>query len=305
LDAYLTQHKPNMVVVQGDTTSSFCAALSAFYRRIHVAHIEAGLRTGNRYLPFPEETNRVLTSRLANSHFAPMESARQNLLREGIAAADIWVTGNTGIDALHWAIEIIRKAPPWIEGLPATLQPTGARNRPPLVLVTAHRRENQGTRLEGLCRTIEAMGTTLPDVHFVYPVHANPNVRQTVDRLLRSSPRANIHVIEPLSYLEFVAMMDRATLLLTDSGGIQEEAPSLDKPVLLMRDTTERPEAVEAGGVKLVGADPHTIIAEVRTLLTNQAIYRTMAEAANPYGDGRACERIAAVLNERISSPSY
>ncbi len=288
IDAYLAEYQPNMVIVQGDTTTVFCAAMAAFYRRIPIGHVEAGLRTWNKSSPFPEETNRVLTTRIADLHFAPTSMSRHNLLREGVEDRNIFVTGNTVIDALHMVMDKAKKEPPIVPGLPADLM-NGQKERP-LVLITGHRRENFGRSLIDICEAISTLAKRFNDTTFVYPVHLNPNVREPVFRLL--SNINNIYLIEPLSYLPFVALMNRATLILTDSGGVQEEAPSLGKPVLVMRDTTERPEAVDAGTVILVGTDKSTIIDNVTTLLTDKTVYDTMATAINPYGDGRACGRI-------------
>lgn len=300
IDDYLEAAKPELVVVQGDTTTVFCAALCAFYRGIPVGHVEAGLRTYNKWSPFPEEINRVLTTRVGDLHFAPTETARQNLLREGVDQGQIVVTGNTVIDALLIAIEQVRARPPHVAGLPEFLQPGTAEGNPPLVLITGHRRENFGDGFENICRAIATLARRFPDTHFVYPVHLNPNVREPVGRLLGAVARdggistGNVHLIDPLGYLPFVAMMDRATVVLTDSGGVQEEAPSLGKPVLVMRDTTERPEAVEMGTVKLVGTNEEAIVEGVSTLLTDKDAYAAMANAVNPYGDGKACGRIVA-----------
>lgn len=304
LDSYLAGTKPDLVLVQGDTTTVFAATLAAFYRRVPVGHIEAGLRTGNLQSPWPEELNRVLTSRMASLHFAPTPGNRRNLRREGIPASAITVTGNTVIDALFLALARVRKTPPVIPGLPAALQPSGA-GRPPssrLVLITGHRRENFGKGFENICRAIAELSQRFPSVHFVYPVHLNPNVREPVMRLLRHADHTrtgaktrsfpNVHLIEPLDYLAFVALMDRAELVLTDSGGVQEEAPSLGKPVLVMRDTTERPEAVTAGTVKLVGTARQSIVAKTAALLGSTGLYRRMSQAHNPYGDGQATPRI-------------
>ena len=309
IDDYLQASQPDMVIVQGDTTTVFCAALCAFYRNIPVGHVEAGLRTFNKRSPFPEEINRVLSTRLADLHFAPTQTARQNLLREAVPEGSIFVTGNTVIDALLFAVERIRKNPPAVDGLPDYLQPGRVRtgiDLPPLVLITGHRRENIGRGFENICRAIAGLAERFPDAHFVYPVHLNPNVREQVNRLLGTTSlqpggrtmdvKKNIHLIEPLGYLPFVAMMDRATVVLTDSGGVQEEAPSLGKPVLVMRDTTERPEAVEMGTVKLVGADAEAIADNVTALLTDKEAYNVMANAVNPYGDGKACGRILAAI---------
>jgi UDP-N-acetylglucosamine 2-epimerase (non-hydrolysing) len=300
VDQYLAEHRPEMVLVQGDTTTVFCAALASFYRRIPVGHVEAGLRTGNKWSPFPEEINRVLTSRLADFHFAPTETARRNLLCEGVSDERIHVTGNTVIDALRIAIEKVRTAPPSVLGLPDFLQPgrngdgdTTAR----MVLITGHRRENFGPGFENICRAIATLTDRFPDVHFVYPVHLNPNVREPVFGILGRAAYRTVHLLDPLDYLCFVALMDRATLILTDSGGVQEETPSLGKPVLVMRDTTERPEAVQAGTAKLVGTDVAAIVGGVSELLTDPGAYARMANAVNPYGDGHACERILRALN--------
>ncbi len=299
LDAYFGAQKPDLVLVQGDTTTVFCAALTAFYHRIPIGHVEAGLRTGNLQSPWPEEANRVLSSRLVSIHFAPTETSRQNLLHEHVAPESIFVTGNTVIDALFIALEKVRATPPEIPGISAgTLASWGSA---PVVLITGHRRENFGPGFESICQAIATLAAEFPQVHFVYPVHLNPSVREPVARILRPAAGVgaqNIHLIEPLPYLPFVALMNRATLILTDSGGVQEEAPSLGKPVLVMRDTTERPEAVAAGTVKLVGADAAKIIAETRTLLNDRAAYERMARAINPYGDGRAVERIEKVCVE-------
>ena len=283
-------------MVQGDTTTVFCAALSAFYHHIPIAHVEAGLRTFNLYSPWPEEANRVLTSHLADLHFAPTATSRENLLKEGIRAERIFVTGNTVIDALFIALEKIKTSPPDIPGLPHDLTRPGSKK--PLILITGHRRENFGEGFENICRAISELSERFPDVAFVYPVHLNPNVRKPVFKIL--SGRENIHLIEPLGYLPFVALMNRSTLVLTDSGGVQEEAPSLGKPVLVMRDTTERPEAVAAGTVKLTGTDKEAIVESVVTLLTDEKAYSAMATTVNPYGDGNATDRILTVCTRYL-----
>ncbi len=256
IDDYLAEYQPDMVIVQGDTTTVFCASLAAFYRRIPVGHVEAGLRTWNKLSPFPEEINRVLTTRIADLHFAPTHVSRDNLIREGVDAKNIFVTGNTVIDALKIALDQVRKKPPLIPGLPIYLMEGQKEN--PLVLITSHRRENFGRSFINICEAIATLADRFRDTAFVYPVHLNPNVHEPAFRLL--SGIDNIYLIEPLGYLPFVALMNYAKLLLTDSGGVQEEAPSLGKPVLVMRNTTERPEAVDAGTVKLVGTDKKTII---------------------------------------------
>jgi UDP-N-acetylglucosamine 2-epimerase (non-hydrolysing) len=287
VDGFLARERPALVIVQGDTTTTFCAALAAFYNRVPVAHVEAGLRTGNLDAPWPEEANRLLTTRLTLLHFPPTETSRRNLLAEGVPADRIHVTGNTVIDALLLARDRVRARPPALPGLPADL----LEGRRPLVLITGHRRENFGSGFEAICRAIAELAGRFPDVSFVYPVHLNPNVRAPVQRILGAAG-GNVHLTEPLSYLPFVALMDRATLLLTDSGGIQEEAPSLGKPVLVMRDRTERPEAVEAGTARMVGTDARAIVAETSRLLTDPTAYAAMARAHNPYGDGRAAGRV-------------
>jgi len=292
LDQYLSTERPHLVIVQGDTTTAFCGALAAFYHHIPVGHVEAGLRTGDMNAPWPEEANRVLVSRIAELHFAPTEKAKQNLLAEAVAPDKIWVTGNTVIDALFLALEKVKAVPPEIPGLnPSAL---GLSNTSPLVLITGHRRESFGPGFESICRAIAELAARFPNVQFVYPVHLNPNVREPVGRILgtQGKPTKNIHLIEPLSYLPFIALLERCTLVLTDSGGIQEEAPSLGKPVLVMRDKTERPEAIEAGTVRLVGTDFNAIVDETSRLLTDHAAYDQMARAINPYGDGKATGRI-------------
>ena len=337
LDQCIARERPNLVLVQGDTTTVFCASMAAFYQRTPVAHLEAGLRTGDLQAPWPEEANRVLTSRLASLHFAPTDSARENLLREGVSARDIVVTGNTVIDALFLAMDKIELDPPTIPGLPGFLQPIGSYigATPRIVLITGHRRESFGRGFEDICHSIADLARRFPDVHFVYPVHLNPNVQEPVFRILgarnngtgsgvanlgstrsqagHANKTHNIHLIEPLSYLPFVSLMSRCTLILTDSGGIQEEAPSLGKPVLVMRDATERPEAVIAGTVHLVGNVPEKIIAEVTDLLNNPAAYAKMSHAHNPYGDGHAAPRVVRACqryfedqqHELVSAASY
>lgn len=292
IDEYLSSEKPDIVMVQGDTTTVLAGAIAAFYHHIPVAHVEAGLRTWNMESPWPEEANRVLTTRLSRWHFCPTENNKRNLLREGIAEDRIHVTGNTVIDALLIAKGMVRKNPPVIDGLPEGLMDSRER----MVLITGHRRENFGVGFDHICTAIRKLAIRFPDVHFVYPVHLNPHVREPVARILGGASRMNIHLIAPQGYLPFVALMDRASMILTDSGGVQEEAPSLGKPVLVMRDTTERPEAVCAGTVKLIGTDSMTIEENVAQLLTNELSYAEMAHAVNPYGDGTAVARILNVL---------
>jgi UDP-N-acetylglucosamine 2-epimerase (non-hydrolysing) len=290
IDQYLTQDKPDLVLVQGDTTTVFCASLASFYHKIPIGHIEAGLRTGNMMSPWPEEANRVLTTRLTELHFAPTDVSRDNLLKETIASDKITVTGNTVIDALFTVVEKVRKEQPEVPGLDKAKLASWAGRK--VVLITGHRRENFGGGFESICLAIRDLAQSFPNVEFVYPMHMNPNVREPVNRILGTATGANVHLIEPLPYLPFVWMMDRANVILTDSGGVQEEAPSLGKPVLVMRDTTERPEAVAAGTVKLVGTDHAKIVDGVTTLLSNPAAYQAMSRAHNPYGDGKATGRI-------------
>ena len=292
IDEYLAEEKPNVVMVQGDTTTVLAGALAAFYHHIPVAHVEAGLRTWNMESPWPEEANRVLTTRLAKWHFCPTENNKANLLKEGVPEKDIYVTGNTVIDALLMAKEKVNETPPLIEGLPTDLMASDER----VVLITGHRRENFGEGFENICTAIRNLAELFPETHFVYPVHLNPNVREPVGRILGHHCGKNVHLIEPQSYLPFVALMNRAYLILTDSGGVQEEAPSLGKPVLVMRDTTERPEAVTAGTVKIVGTTRESIESESIRLLTDEKEYAKMKMAVNPYGDGLAVKRICGIL---------
>lgn len=287
----LRQWRPDWLLVHGDTTTTFAAALGAYYERVAVGHVEAGLRTGNIYSPWPEEMNRRLAGSLASLHFAPTGGARENLIREGVAPETINVTGNTVIDALLQVVGRIRDDEGLKERFARQFAFLDARKR--LVLVTGHRRENFGAGFERICRALRQLAVR-GDVEIVYPVHLNPNVQEPVRRMLGDLPR--VHLIEPLDYLPFVYLMDRSHLIITDSGGVQEEAPSLGKPVLVMRDTTERPEAVEAGTVKLVGTDEAAIVRETIHLLDDRAAYERMAHAHNPYGDGVAGRRIARIL---------
>lgn len=288
LDAALTEYQPDCVVAQGDTTSVMAASLAAFYRRIPFVHVEAGLRTGNMLAPWPEELNRRVASLVTALHCAPTDRAADNLRKEGVSAETIHVTGNTVIDALLWAAGRERNQNrPWRQKY-ATL---GDRR---MVLITGHRRENFGDGMEQMCRAILILAKRFPETEFVYPVHLNPNVRQPVQRLLAGL--ANIHLCEPAPYPEFVWLMDRSTLILTDSGGVQEEAPSLRKPVLVMRETTERPEAVDAGAVELVGTDVARIVDRTSCLLTDQVAYAAHQIDHSPYGDGHAAERIVDLM---------
>jgi UDP-N-acetylglucosamine 2-epimerase (non-hydrolysing) len=282
LEPVLDRERPDCVVVQGDTTTTFCGALAAFYKGIPVAHVEAGLRTGDLRQPFPEEMNRVLTTRLAAVHFAATESAAENLRREGVDSGNIFVTGNTGIDAV---LSVLGTLPPFAPGNTT-------------ILVTAHRRESFGQGFLGICRALRRLAER---VEIIYPVHPNPNVQAVVNEHLRGVP--NIKLIEPVDYVAFVDLMRRATILLTDSGGVQEEGPSLGKPVVVMREKTERPEAVEAGTARLVGTDEDSIVAEVFRLLDDPEEYARRARIHNPYGDGQASARIRDALAARFSAP--
>ena len=299
----LKKTKPDVVLVHGDTTTSTAAALAAFYQQIPVGHVEAGLRTHNIYSPWPEEMNRQLTGRMASYHFAPTELSRDNLLVEGIATDRIFITGNTVIDALQQVVtrvkgnadlrnEVSRKLLQF--GYDVNRLEAGRR----LVLITGHRRENFGEGFLNICRAIQTLSKRFPEVDFVYPMHLNPNVRKPIREIFGDNlgGLGNLFFIEPLEYLQFVTLMDRSSIVLTDSGGIQEEAPGLGKPVLVMRDTTERPEAVKAGTVKLVGTDYNQIVDNVEKLLTDNAAYAEMSRANNPYGDGKACSYIADAL---------
>lgn len=292
LKSVLAAWRPDLILVHGDTSTTMAAALAAFYQRIPVGHVEAGLRTGNLFSPWPEEANRRLVGALACWHFAPTETARNNLLREGVSYNNIHVTGNTVIDALLQVRDRIQDG----TELQAEFHDHFGflREDARLILVTGHRRENFGAGFERICEALVRIAQENPDVQVLYPVHLNPNVQEPVRRILGNI--GNVYLIPPQDYLPFVYLMNRSTLILTDSGGIQEEAPSLGKPVLVMRDTTERPEAVAAGTVKLVGTDPDLICREVTTLLNDQASYEMMSHAHNPYGDGRACEQILQVL---------
>lgn len=293
----LDDFAPDIVLVHGDTTTSMAASLAAFYRQIPVGHVEAGLRTYNMLSPWPEEMNRQVTDRMCTYYFAPTEKSRQNLLRENVDATKIHVTGNTVIDALLMAVDIIEKKPHIKTAIEDELRDKGyAMGNRPYILVTGHRRENFGEGFLNICKAIRQIAEEHPEMDIVYPVHLNPNVQKPVYELLSGTP--NIYLIKPLDYLPFVYAMQHSTLLLTDSGGVQEEAPSLGKPVLVMRETTERPEAVEAGTVRLVGTDVAAIVGNVQELLHDPEVYRKMSESYNPYGDGHACERIVDALRK-------
>ena len=299
----LKEVHPDIVLVHGDTTTSTAAALAAFYQQIPVGHVEAGLRTHNIYSPWPEEMNRQITGRIAQFHFAPTPLSKQNLLDEHVKEEQITVTGNTVIDALYMVVDKIKQNKALDAELEAVLKQAGyGVNRltggKKLVLITGHRRENFGDGFISMCKAIQALTQKYPDVDFVYPMHLNPNVRKPIHEVFGEdlSNLGNMFFIEPLEYLSFVYLMEKSTIVLTDSGGIQEEAPGLGKPVLVMRDTTERPEALEAGTVKLVGTNYDKIVGEVSALLDDDACYNEMSQAVNPYGDGKACERIVNAL---------
>lgn len=293
----LAESSPDLVLVHGDTATTFAASLAAFYARIPVGHVEAGLRTHDLYSPWPEEANRQLTGRLAQWHFAPTERNRSDLLAEGVSDSSILVTGNTVIDALQWVNEKIAGSTELRASIGAALAAAGLSvdlSSSRYVLITGHRRENFGQGFENICAALRSLAVAHPDVHFVYPVHLNPNVQKPVRSLLGGL--SNVHLIEPLGYEPFVWLMQGSYLVLTDSGGVQEEAPGLGKPVLVMRDTTERPEAVEAGTVRLVGTAVEAIVSSVSSLLTDSNEYASMSRAYNPYGDGQACARICDFL---------
>ena len=291
----LKDFRPDTVLVHGDTTTSMAASLAAFYMQIPVGHVEAGLRTYNMLSPWPEEMNRQVTDRICTYYFAPTEQSRANLLQENIDAKKIFITGNTVIDALLMAVDIISTAAGVKEKMAKELQEKGYTvGDREYILVTGHRRENFGDGFLHICKAIKELAALHPEMDIVYPVHLNPNVQKPVYELL--SGLSNVYLISPLDYLPFIYAMQHSTLLLTDSGGVQEEAPSLGKPVLVMRDTTERPEAVEAGTVKLVGTDAEAIVSNVTALLQDKEMYKRMSDTHNPYGDGQACERIIAAL---------
>ena len=306
----LKELHPDIVFVHGDTTTSMATAIAAFYQQIKVAHVEAGLRTYNLYSPFPEEMNRQLTDRLCDFCFAPTETSKNNLIREKIDTNKIFVTGNTVIDALLWVVNKINNAPDLQQQLQQQIKAAGYPNivtrhssLVTFILVTGHRRENFGEGFLHICKALKEIAIQHPDIDIVYPVHLNPNVQTPVYELLANI--SNIYLIPPVDYLPFVYLMQHSSLILTDSGGVQEEAPSLGKPVLVMRNTTERPEAVEAGTVKLVGTDAEKIAESVNLLLNDRSVYDRMAQAHNPYGDGRACERVVKFVINNSCKLSY
>jgi UDP-N-acetylglucosamine 2-epimerase (non-hydrolysing) len=293
----LLKIKPDLVLVHGDTTTTMATSIAAFYMQIPIGHVEAGLRTYNKLSPFPEEINRQITTRLAKFHFVPTSKAKANLLNEKIPENNIYVTGNTVIDALLSVIDKARQtsySDHLLNQMPFLTIDTS--QSPRIILVTGHRRENFGIGFEQICKAIREIAENNPEVQIIYPLHLNPNVREPVNRIISNID--NIHLPDPMDYLSFIKLMDACYLILTDSGGIQEEAPSLGKPVLVMRDTTERPEAIEAGTVKLVGSDKQKIVSEVCDLLENTDKYKLMSKAHNPYGDGKACEKISKAIEE-------
>ena len=303
----LQEAKPDIVLVHGDTTTSTAAALAAFYGQIPIGHVEAGLRTHNIYSPWPEEMNRQITGRIATWHFAPTALSRNNLLQEGVNADNIHITGNTVIDTLYHVVSTIRENPILRQQLNIQLRSAGyetthfaEQSRRKMVLITGHRRENFGDGFIQICQAIKTLAERYAEVDFVYPMHLNPNVRKPIHEVFGNAHLSNLFFTEPLEYLPFVYLMEKSTLVLTDSGGIQEEAPGLGKPVLVMRDTTERPEALDAGTVKLVGTDYDRIVNEVSRLLDDNAYYNRMSQAINPYGDGTASQRIVQTIEKAI-----
>ena len=298
LKSVLDKERPDIVLVHGDTSTTMAASIAAYYARVRVGHVEAGLRTGDKFAPFPEEMNRRVTGALADIHFAPTEAARQNLIREGIADETVFVTGNTVVDALVSVSGMIVKDLELDRRFTEQFSFLDRRKR--LILVTGHRRENFGSGFEDICSALADIASRNSDVEILYPVHLNPNVQEPVKRILGAGNIRNVHLVEPVEYLPFVYLMNRSYLIITDSGGVQEEAPSLGKPVLVMRDTTERPEAVQAGTVRLVGADRAAIVKQANTLLDDEAAYQVMSMAHNPYGDGNAAQRISELLKGLI-----
>jgi UDP-N-acetylglucosamine 2-epimerase (non-hydrolysing) len=299
LEPLLEREEPDLMIVQGDTTTVFAAALAAFYSKIPVAHVEAGLRTYKKYSPFPEEMNRQMVSRIADYHFAPTETAQKNLLGESVSKETVWVTGNTVIDALDIMVPKVRETMP---SFPADFPVDSISSGRKMILITGHRRENFGAGFESICRAIKTLAEKYPTHDFVYPVHLNPNVLKPVNEMLAGID--NVYLLEPLAYEPFIWAMDQSFLLLTDSGGVQEEAPHLGKPVLVMREDTERPESITAGTSKLVGVDEETIVREVSTLLDDPERYAQMSRAINPYGDGTASRQIYDILFDTLVKPA-
>ena len=296
LKPILRKEQPDLVLVHGDTTTTMAASLAAYYCKARVGHVEAGLRTHDKYAPFPEEINRKVTGAVTDLHFSPTQASKNNLVREGVAEATIFITGNTVVDALLSVSDMINNDPKRKNAFDSEFSFLDHSKK--LILVTGHRRENFGDGFENICHALADITTLHSDVEILYPVHLNPNVQEPVRRILGNGKLKNIHLIEPVDYLPFVYLMNRSYLIITDSGGVQEEAPSLGKPVLVMRDTTERPEAVVAGTVKLVGTDPEKIISEASLLLKDKEAYLTMSVAHNPYGNGMAAKKIIDVLKK-------
>lgn len=299
MKSVLNDFEPDIVIVHGDTTTTFAASLAAFYKKIRVAHIEAGLRTGNIYSPWPEEMNRVLVSRIASFNFAPTEESANNLISEKVDKGTIFVTGNTVIDALFWVVDLIERNQGIRDKLIEEINETIADQNfnvldSRFILVTAHRRENFGDNFLNICNALKDIALKNTEIHIIYPVHLNPSVQEPVNKILSGIP--NVHLIKPMSYLPFVYMMNKSHIIITDSGGIQEEAPSLGKPVLVIRNTTERQEAVDAGVVRLVGTDRNNIVSSTQELIDSNEAYSQMASIQNPYGDGKACEKIVEQL---------
>jgi len=291
-DPVVKREKPDWLLIQGDTTTTFISALIGFYYKIRIAHIEAGLRTHNKYHPFPEEINRRLTGVLTDFHFTPTEKAKQNLLSEGIPRKNIFVTGNTVIDALFITLKKLKKDRPKLQSLDSQFSFLSPRLK--FILVTAHRRENFGNPLQNICLALKEIIKHNDNLEIIYPVHLNPNIQEPVNGILKGNKR--VHLINPLDYESFIWLMEKSYLILTDSGGIQEEAPSLGKPVLVLREVTERPEAVEAGTVRVVGSNKNRVVQETQRLLDDKTLYEKMSKAANPYGDGKASKRIVEIL---------
>ena len=299
----LTKTTPDLVLVHGDTTTSTATSLAAFYQRIAVGHVEAGLRTNDIYSPWPEEMNRQITGRIANFHFAPTELSKSNLVKEGVSDSNISVTGNTVIDALYYVIDVMNKDKETATKVEALIESVGYTNltagKNKKVLITGHRRENFGEGFLNICKAIKELSIKYPEVDFIYPMHLNPNVRKPINEVFNKETPNNVYFIEPLDYLPFVYLLNKSDIVLTDSGGIQEEAPGLGKPVLVMRNTTERPEALEAGTVKLVGTNTEKIVFEVSKLIEDNEYYSNMSKAQNPYGDGKSCQRIVELIGNK------
>ena len=299
----LTKTTPDLVLVHGDTTTSTATSLAAFYQRIAVGHVEAGLRTNDIYSPWPEEMNRQITGRIANFHFAPTELSKSNLVKEGVSDSNISVTGNTVIDALYYVIDVMNKDKETATRVEALIESVGYTNltagKNKKVLITGHRRENFGEGFLNICKAIKELSIKYPEVDFIYPMHLNPNVRKPINEVFNKETPNNVYFIEPLDYLPFVYLLNKSDIVLTDSGGIQEEAPGLGKPVLVMRNTTERPEALEAGTVKLVGTNTEKIVFEVSKLIEDNEYYSNMSKAQNPYGDGKSCQRIVELIGNK------